>query len=122
MPNSSRLAFDWMLAPASWRSLTTVASNGEVKPERTLEAAVVGLDAVTMLSLTAIDLPASEPEIVRQHHGRRERCRASLTGRGSNGIFDVVDGSVEPAGLLLCRAHIVLISLCAQEESVPRPV
>lgn len=64
MPNSSRLAFDWMLAPASWRSLTTVASNGEVKPERTFEAAVVGFDAVTMLSLTAIDLPASEPELM----------------------------------------------------------
>jgi hypothetical protein len=45
--------------------LTTVASNGEVKPERTFEAAVVGKDAVTMLSLTAIDLPASEPGVVR---------------------------------------------------------
>jgi hypothetical protein len=64
MPNSSRLAFDWIFAPASWRSLTTVASNGEVKPERTFEAAVVGLDDVTMLSLTAIDLPASEPMLV----------------------------------------------------------
>jgi hypothetical protein len=78
MPNSSRLAFDWMLAPASWRSLTTVASNGEVKPERTLEAAVVGLDAVTMLSLTAIDLPASEPGIVRQCHSRRCSCSLLL--------------------------------------------
>ena len=74
MPNSSRLAFDWMLAPASCRSLTTVASNGEVKPERTFEAAVVGLDAVTMLSLTAIDLPAREPELTCQCLGRRERC------------------------------------------------
>ena len=51
-----------MLAPASWRSLTTVASNGEVKPERAFEAAVVGKDVVTMLSLTAIDLPAREPK------------------------------------------------------------
>ena len=64
MPNSSRLAFDWIFAPAVWRSLTTVASNGEVKPERTFEAAVVGLDAVTMLSFTAIDLPVREPWIV----------------------------------------------------------
>jgi hypothetical protein len=64
MPNSSRLAFEWIFAPASWRSLTTVASNGEVKPERTFEAAVVGLDDVTMLSLTAIDLPANEPVLV----------------------------------------------------------
>lgn len=71
MPNSSRLAFDCMFAPASWRSLTTVALNGEVKPERTFEAAVVGLDAVTMLSLTAIDLPVSEPRSVGQHHGQR---------------------------------------------------
>jgi hypothetical protein len=47
--------------------LTTVASNGEVKPERTFEAAVVGFDAVTMLSFTAIDLPASEPELIRQY-------------------------------------------------------
>jgi hypothetical protein len=31
-----------------------------VKPERTFEAAVVGRDAVTMLSLTEIDLPARE--------------------------------------------------------------
>lgn len=69
MPNSSKLAFAWMLAPASWRSLTTVASNGEVKPERTLEAAVVGLDAVTMLSLTAIDLPASGPDLTCQYQG-----------------------------------------------------
>jgi len=61
MPNSSRLAFECMFAPASWRSLTTVASNGEVNPERTFEAAVVGFDAVTMLSLIAIDLPASGP-------------------------------------------------------------
>lgn len=68
MPNSSRLAFDWIFAPASCRSLTTVASNGEVKPERTLEAAVVGLDAVTMLSLIAIDLLASEPVITCQRY------------------------------------------------------
>lgn len=67
MPNSSRLAFDWMSAPAFWRSLTTVASNGEVKPERTFEAAVVGWNAVTMLSLIATDLPASEPVGVCQH-------------------------------------------------------
>ena len=78
MPNSSKLAFAWMLAPASWRSLTTVASNGEVKPERTFEAAVVGLDAVTMLSLTAIDLPASEPGIVREYYGRRYICSVLL--------------------------------------------
>jgi hypothetical protein len=45
--------------------------------------------------------------------------QSSPTGRGSNDIFDVVDGSLKPAGLLL-RAHIVLISLCAREESVPR--
>jgi hypothetical protein len=70
MPNSSRLAFEWIFAPASWRSLTTVASNGEVKPERTFEAAAVGLDAVTMLSLTAIDLPTSEPGIGCQYSGR----------------------------------------------------
>ena len=74
MPNSSRLAFDWMLAPASWRSLTTVASKGEVKPERTFEAAVVGLDAVTMLSLTATDLPASEPRVAHQYRSRRYDC------------------------------------------------
>ena len=67
MPNSSRLAFDWMMAPAFWRSLTTVASKGEVKRDRTFEAAVVGLDAVTMLSLTAIDLPVSEPGLVCQY-------------------------------------------------------
>ena len=78
MPNSSRLAFDWMLAPAFWRSLTTVASNGEVKPERTFEAAVVGFDAVTMLSLTAIDLPASEPELMCQYQGRRQICSVVL--------------------------------------------
>jgi hypothetical protein len=45
--------------------------------------------------------------------------QSSPTGRGSNDIFDVVDGSLKPAGLLL-RAHIVIISLCAREESVPR--
>jgi hypothetical protein len=44
----------------------------------------------------------------------------SRTRRGSNGIFGVVDGSFEPTGLLLSRAHMVLISLCAREESVPR--
>jgi hypothetical protein len=47
--------------------------------------------------------------------------QSSRTGRGSNGIFNVVDSCFEPTGLLL-RAHMVIISLCAQEESVPRPV
>jgi hypothetical protein len=47
--------------------------------------------------------------------------QSSPTGSGSNGIFDVVDGSLKPIGLRL-RAHMVIISLCAREESVPRPV
>jgi hypothetical protein len=45
--------------------------------------------------------------------------RSFRTSCGSNSVFDLVDGSFEPAGLLV-RAHIVLRSLCAQEESVPR--
>lgn len=47
--------------------------------------------------------------------------RSLLTSRSSNGIFDLLYGSFEPAGLLW-RAHMVLISLCAQEESVPRSI
>jgi hypothetical protein len=101
--------------------LTTVASNGEVNPERTFEAAVVGFAAVTMLSLIAIGLPASESMSVCQRRLSTLWSLSSRTSLSSNGIFDLVDGCFEPTGLLL-RAHMVLISLCAQEESVPRSV
>ena len=45
--------------------------------------------------------------------------QSSRTSCASNGILDVVDGCFEPSGLL-SRAHIMLVSLCAREESVPR--
>jgi len=49
------------------------------------------------------------------------RRKSPRTSRSSNGIFDVMDGCFEPTGLLW-SAYMVLISLCAREESVPRSV
>jgi hypothetical protein len=50
-------------------------------------------------------------------------CRLSFHTRLSSiglSISELVN-RVKPIGLLL-RAHMVLISPCAQEESVPRPI
>ena len=102
--------------------MTTVASNGEVKPERTFEAAVVGRDAVTMLSLTAIDLPVRQSVRCGQYISMAIVNMSFHTRLSSIGfrISGLVNG-IKLTGLLL-RAHMVLVSPCAQEESVPRPM
>src|SRR5436305_4313088 len=54
MANSSRLVLPAMVKPAARSLATTVASKGDVKFERILDAHVVGMSVVTMLSLMAM--------------------------------------------------------------------
>src|SRR3954452_22805245 len=49
MANSSRLVLPAMAKPAARSLATTVASKGDVKLERILDAHVVGMSVVTML-------------------------------------------------------------------------
>lgn len=59
MPNSSRLVFPAVTAPAFSSCSTTVALNGLVKESRIPEAQVVGSSRVQMLSLKEIRRPST---------------------------------------------------------------
>ena len=63
IPNSSIFVLEDTVAPCCFRSLTTVASKGEMWFERFLDAAVVGSEEVTMLSFIAIASPLRGPEL-----------------------------------------------------------
>src|SRR2546425_1634563 len=56
--NSSKFVLPRMIAPASLRRETTVASYGGIHPARMREAHVVGIPMVQRLSLTATGSPA----------------------------------------------------------------
>lgn len=84
---------------------------------------MVGRDAVTMLSFTAINLPARESARCGQYISRSIvdlsfHTRLSSIGFRISGLMD----RIEPIIGLLLRAHMVLVSPCAQEESIPRPM
>lgn len=60
IPNSSRLVFPLIKAPAALSLWMTVASNGLSWLRKIAEAQVVGLSLVHILSFTAISRPAIE--------------------------------------------------------------